>query len=165
MAIRIGKLDDSSLIARKLCAVRIVLAAAPEYLDRRGAPVAPEELADHECIIDTNFRDPFNWQFSGGNGAPALSVPVNGRLHFSNAEACLTAATAGLGISRLPSFIAGESLRRGLIRPVLPAREADALGLYAIYPPRVIWRLKCGPWWIFWWTVTRTSRNGIGAGR
>src|SRR5476649_1641864 len=134
LAIRIGRLDDSSLIARKLCQVRIVLTASPDYVAQHGAPLSPHELVNHNCIIDTNFRDPFNWQFGSITEQAQTSVPVSGRLHFSNAEACLTAAASGLGIARIPSFIAGPSLRQGMLLPVLSAMEVTPLGLYAVYP-------------------------------
>jgi len=134
LAIRIGRLDDSSLIARKLCQVRIVLTASPDYVAQHGAPLSPHELVNHNCIIDTNFRDPFNWQFGSITEQGQTSVPVSGRLHFSNAEACLTAAASGLGIARIPSFIAGPSLRQGMLLPILSAMEVTPLGLYAVYP-------------------------------
>ena len=132
-AVRIGKPADSSLIARKLCDARIVVVAAPSYLAARGEPADPAQLAEHDCIIDTNFRDPFVWQFRQ-DGA-TLSVAVTGRLRFSNAETCVAAAAAGLGIARVPSFIAGAGFRSGLLRPLLTAMEPAPLGLYALYPP------------------------------
>lgn len=135
IALRIGRLTDSSLIARKLCDMRIVLAAAPGYLQQRGMPASARDLAGHDCILDTNFRDAFNWQFQPPGGGEQLSVSISGRLHFSNAEACLTAAIAGLGITRIPSFIAGDGFKQGLIVPVLPQMEVAPLALYAVYPP------------------------------
>ncbi|KAA8998953.1 LysR family transcriptional regulator [Affinibrenneria salicis] len=135
VAIRIGKLSDSRLIARKLCDVRIVLAAAPDYLARRGEPATPHQLAEHDCIIDTNFHDPVNWQFRQRQGGTPFQVAVAGRVNFSNAEACMMAAAAGLGIARVPSFIAGRYFRAGGVRPVLPGWEGEAMGLYALYPP------------------------------
>lgn len=133
VAIRIGKLSDSSLIARRLSDIRVVTAASDDYLHQYGTPLSCQQLADHHCIIDTNFRDPNNWTFSVG-GEP-ISQPVRGRLHFSSAEASLTAAKSGLGIALLPTFIAAPALRSGTIRTVLAAHEVPPLGLYAVYPP------------------------------
>lgn len=133
-AIRIGKPADSSLIARKLCNVRIVLAGSPAYIEIYGEPQSPQDLAGHDCIVDTNFRDPLNWQFRDQD-AKLVSVAVAGRLRFSNAEACLEAAAAGLGIARVPSFIAGKLFQKGLVRPMLTEMEDEPLGLYALYPP------------------------------
>jgi DNA-binding transcriptional LysR family regulator len=132
-AIRIGKPGDSSLIARKLCDVRIVLAAAPVYLEIRGEPKTPADLSEHDCIVDTNFRDPGNWQFWMGNSEQ--TVPVTGPLRFSNADACIAAAEAGLGIARVPSFVAGASFRSGSLRPLLCAFEGEPVALYVLYPP------------------------------
>lgn len=131
VALRIGRLSDSSLIARRLCDMRVVIAASPAYLQQHGTPDDPQQLSNHHCIIDTNFRDPHNWPFGSGGA----TVAVSGRLYFSNAEACLTAAVSGLGIARLPTFIAGPALSAGTLLPLLPASEIPPLGLYAVYPP------------------------------
>ncbi|PKU22733.1 LysR family transcriptional regulator [Telmatospirillum siberiense] len=136
-AVRVGRPGDSSLIARKLCDIRIILCAAPSYLKVHGEPAAPQELSGHDCVIDTNFADPTNWSFQekGGGEAKTIAVPVRSRLRFSNAEACLAAAEAGLGIARVPSFIAGPRLKTGALRPMLQDWEDAAHGLYALYPP------------------------------
>jgi DNA-binding transcriptional LysR family regulator len=134
-AVRIGQPTDSSLIARKLCAARIVLVASRLYLDVRGTPALPNELIDHDCIIDTNFRDPLSWRFRIDSEQRPVATYVRGRLHFSNAEACVAAAEAGLGIARVPSFVAGARLRAGLVNPVLGQYEDEPLGLYAVFPP------------------------------
>jgi DNA-binding transcriptional LysR family regulator len=135
MAVRIGNPQDSSLIVRKLCDMRVVLTAAPSYLESRGEPRSPMDLASHDCIIDTNFREPFNWHFRTRSDAAGTSIPVSGRLRFSNAEACLAAAEAGLGITRIPSFLAGQRFRSGLLRPILEEFEDNPLGVNVIYPP------------------------------
>ncbi len=133
MAIRVGRPDDSTLIARKLCDVRIVVVAAPAYLDRRGAPEVPEDLAAHDCIIDTNFRgDPNRWTF--GPPETPRTATVRGRIRYSNAEACLRAAEAGLGLACLPSFVAGEALRSGRVLRLLAAFETAPFGVHALYP-------------------------------
>lgn len=133
MAIRIGKSVDSSLITRKLCDARIVLVASHEYLAARGQPVTLEELTVHDCIIDTNFRDPFDWSFNSPNGR--IAVTVGGRIRFSNGEACLAAAEAGLGIARIPSFIAGPRIREGHLVTLLPETEDLSHTIHAVYPP------------------------------
>lgn len=134
-AIRIGAPGDSSLIARKLCDARIVLVAAAPYLAAHGAPQRPADLLHHECIIDTNFRDPFNWRFRVGAEGQVETVAVSGRIRFSDGEACLAAAEAGLGIARLPSFIAGPRIQAGAVRPLLLGLEEGPHGVYALYPP------------------------------
>jgi DNA-binding transcriptional LysR family regulator len=133
MAVRIGRPADSSLVARKLCDVRIVVVGGSTYLDRMGEPSAPEDLAGHDCIIDTNFREPDRWPFQSPTGSP-LMAPVSGRIHYSNAAACLRAAEAGLGLACVPSFVAGASIREGRVRRVLQSFETTPYVVHAIYP-------------------------------
>lgn len=132
-AVRVGRPADSTLVARRLCPTRILVVAAPDYLARRGTPALPADLASHDCIIDTNFRDPLDWRFAGPEGP--LGVAVSGRIRFSNAEACLRAAEAGLGIAHVPDFVATESLRAGRVRAVLGDHADTPLGVFALYPP------------------------------
>lgn len=134
MAIRIGNLSDSSLVARRLGEVHVRFAASPAYLEQFGTPQHWQEIAQHQCIIDTNFRDPRHWPFAGSDGE-VVTVPVQGRLRFANTEACLQAAIAGLGIARLPGFIAAPALQRGDIVRLLENFETPPLGLFAVYPP------------------------------
>jgi len=134
VAVRIGNPSDSTLIARKLCDMRVVTAAAPAYLDQHGVPGDPAALAKRECIIDTNFREPFTWRFRSADGA-TITVPVKGRLRFSNAEACLAAAAAGLGVARVPGFMAGPCFRAGTVRRLLAEFEDRSFGVYVLYPP------------------------------
>ncbi len=134
LALRIGLLPDSSLIARKLSSIRVITVAAPDYLRERGTPDAWQQLADHECIVDTNFRDAFKWPFVGKNNE-VEEFAVRARLKFSNAEVCLQAACSGLGITRLPTFVAGDKLRSQEVVPVLAHSEVPPLGLFALYPP------------------------------
>lgn len=133
-AVRVGKPADSSLIARKLCDSRVVVAASPDYLAARGTPKTPADLEGHDCVIDTNFREPYRWQFKQPDGGTE-TVMMKGRLQFSNADACLVATLAGFGIARLPSFIAGPCLRDGRLISLLTERGYDDYGIYALYPP------------------------------
>jgi len=134
LALRIGSLTDSSLIARRLCPIRNVVVAARSYLERHGEPVHWSELEQHALIVDTNFRDPWHWPFRDAGQQMHLQ-PVRGRIKFSNAEACIEAACAGLGIARVPMFIAEKALNEQRVMPVLAAFEAPPLALYAVYPP------------------------------
>jgi DNA-binding transcriptional LysR family regulator len=133
MAVRVGRPDDSSMIARRLCAARLIVLAAPGYAAARGAPETPDDLARHACIIDTNFRDPGRWPFRDSDGSERM-VPVDGRIRYSNARACLAAAEAGLGLACVPSFVAGDALRAGRVRQILRAFEPAPLGIHALYP-------------------------------
>jgi DNA-binding transcriptional LysR family regulator len=128
-AIRVGNPTDQGLVARKLCRVGIVTIAAPDYLFRKGTPIRPADLAQHDCIIDTNFRDPHHWSFAQGQ-----KVPVAGRLSFSNASACVSAAEAGLGIACVPEFVAEASLAAGRVLRLLAEHSDSPLGVFALYP-------------------------------
>lgn len=132
VAIRVGKPVDSTLIARRLCDVRVMAVASDAYIAAHGAPSTPADLSQHVCIIDTNFRDPNRWPFQRSDGE-MTAVPVNGRLRFSNAEACLRAAELGLGIAYVPGFVAMNAVASGALRRVLEARGA-AYSIFALYP-------------------------------
>lgn len=133
LAVRVGRPTESSLIARKLCNVRIVVVASAAYLKKRGEPAAPEDLVQHDCIIDTNFLEPNRWTFRDADGKP-LGVPVSGRIRYSNAEACLRAAEAGLGLACVPGFVAGEAIRTGTVRRLLKHFETEPYSVHALYP-------------------------------
>ena len=132
VAVRIGQLADSSLIARRLAPVRIVTCAAPAYLHAAGAPAEPQDLAGHECIIDTNMREPFVWTY--GQGSQAHEVRVHGRLRFAGADACVAAARRGLGVASTPAFAAADDLRAGRLIPLLCAWEPQLIHVHAVYP-------------------------------
>lgn len=133
MAVRVGRPVSSSLIARKLCEVRIFPVASPAYLAQHGIPATPSDLTQHECILDTNLQDPNRWPLRDSDKDPA-AVPVKGRLRYSNAEACLKAAEAGLGLAFVPSFVSGPSIAAGRVKPVLTLFEPAPLGLHTLYP-------------------------------
>lgn len=132
-AVRIGHQSDASIVARKLCESRIVAAASPSYLGRNPAPAAPQDLAGHDCIVDTNFKDRDSWHFRAG-GKP-VTVKVRGRIYLSNADACVAAAEAGLGITQVPSFVAGDAIHAGRLVPLLRGMEPPSVPVQVVYPP------------------------------
>ncbi|WP_245620169.1 LysR family transcriptional regulator [Phenylobacterium immobile] len=132
VAVRIGRLTDSSLIARKLAAVRMVTCASPDYLAKHGEPKTPYELGLHETIIDLNLRDPFQWDF--GQATACVYVRVDGRLRFSSPDACVSAGRAGLGIVRTPAFVAADDLKAGRLVPLLCGYEPAVIHVHAVYP-------------------------------
>lgn len=135
-AIRIGRPRDSSLITRKLCDARIVLAASDAYLRRKGEPTHPSDLVTHDCVIDTNFRDALIWRFRDPDaGGEQFAIDITGRLRFSNGDATLAAASAGFGIARIPSFVAGPLLTTDALKPILARYEDEPLGVHVLYPP------------------------------
>lgn len=132
VAVRIGHLSDSSLVARKLAAVRMVTCAAPSYLAGAGVPLTLADMAAHEAILDTNARDPTLWRF--GRGGDAHEVRVRGRLRFNGAEACAEAGLRGFGILRTPAFAVADDLRAGRLTPVLCNYEPEEIYVHAVYP-------------------------------
>lgn len=133
LAIRVGRPVDSSLIIRRLCAVRIVVVAAPGYLDRHGSPAVPSDLAHHACIIDTNFREPNRWPFRTRDGDVEM-VNVSGRIRYSNGEACLQAAALELGLACVPAFVAADALRSGRVTQLLSSFEMEPYDVHVLYP-------------------------------
>lgn len=131
-AIRVGQPQDSVLKARKLGVMRIQIVAAPAYLDRRGTPRFPAELAGHDIVTDTNFPRPDDWAFRQDGQPLSLSLP--GRLRLANAEACVIAAIAGLGITRVPDFISAPAIRAGKLVSILADVVEGESGVYALTP-------------------------------
>jgi DNA-binding transcriptional LysR family regulator len=134
IVLRIGRLADSSLIARRLCAVQRIPVASPTYLARHGTPRHPADLAGHNCLIYTNVTPPDVWQFIGQGGSQ-YSVTVMGSLRANSAAALQPATLGGLGISLQPDFATAEALARGDLVALLPDWQAPPLGLHLITPP------------------------------
>jgi DNA-binding transcriptional LysR family regulator len=128
LAVRVGRPTDSSLVGRKVGEMRLLLVAAPAYLARRGEPSSAEDLAAHDCVLDTNLRDPGRWPVAGRR------VAVAGRLALSDPRACLLAAEAGLGLALTLDFLAGAALAAGRVRHVLPDLVNEALPVHALTP-------------------------------
>ena len=134
VAIRIASLADSSMIARKLSAFRIVTYCAPQIIAAHGRPEHPSELAGLPCIVDTNLRSPLSWAYRAGK--EKLTVPVRGRIEVNSPTAAVSAALAGLGFSRGPWPLMRRHVEAGTLTMVLDDYELADLGIYAIYPHR-----------------------------
>lgn len=135
MAIRITRLQDSSLIAKRLSAFQTVVCAAPDLLARLGKPERPEQLSDLPCIVDTNSRSRNNWQFSNQDGS-MMSVSVRGPIEVNSPLSTMAATIKGLGFSVLPYFVANNELAKGTLVPVLEDFMLNDGGIYAVYPHR-----------------------------
>jgi len=133
LAIRIGRLQDSALIARRLAPCRIVIAAAPAYLAAHGTPAHPHDLAGHNCLGYAYATREGEWFFHGGDGRP-VTVKVRGNLVTNNGDALLAAGLAGQGIIRVPTFMVGDTPIDGALRIVLPDWRAYDLTIHAVYP-------------------------------
>ncbi|TFW29293.1 LysR family transcriptional regulator [Duganella callida] len=125
VALRIGQLPDSSMMAVRVGSVRRVICASPAYLAAHGTPKTPRELSAHDCITFEVLASKRAWVF--GAGKTELSVPVHSRLSVNTAEAAIDAATLGVGLIRVLSYQVAESLRRQSLQVVLDHYEAEPL--------------------------------------
>lgn len=132
LAIRIGALSDSRLIARRLCTNKRVLVASPAYVERRGEPKTPEELSEHATVIYTGFARPREWKLVGPNGI--VSVGVTGRLATNNLDVLVTTAKQGRGITVGPTMAVYDALASGELVRVLDDYEFEQSAIFAVYP-------------------------------
>ncbi|GBD44224.1 HTH-type transcriptional regulator PgrR [bacterium HR40] len=132
LAVRIGRLPDSSLVARRLGEARTFCVASPAYLARRGRPRHPRELIDHDCLRYLNGRELQAWSFEQ-NGRRVV-VPVRGRFIANNGDVLRDAALADFGIARLPSFLVARDLAAGRLEPLLEDWTTTGFGIYAVFP-------------------------------
>lgn len=133
LAIRIGDLSDSSLIARRLAPNRRVVCAAPAYFAQLPVPEQPQDLVDHNCLVYTYRASRNDWRFDGPEGEE--TVQVSGNLEANSAEALQSAVLSGLGIGLLPMWLIGADLKAGRMIEVLPQYHVPDSAVYAVYPP------------------------------
>ena len=134
LAVRIGHLSDSTLIARKLFDARTVVAASPGYLEKHGTPATPEDLVDHSCLVYSNLRDPDRWAYTDKDGK-RRHVSVGVKMRAGSGDFLCEAAADGLGIVVQPTFIAHEAIREGRLVPILEDFGWPVTPGYAVYPP------------------------------
>lgn len=136
LAIRIGALDDSTLVARQLANNRRVLCAAPDYLRRRGTPRTPQDLARHECLVLVGSQGRQDvWRLGDGAGGE-IAVRVRGRIEANTGELLSDAALAGFGIALHSTWHVGADLRAGRLVQVLADYPLADTGIYAVMPQR-----------------------------
>ncbi|PTB91248.1 LysR family transcriptional regulator, partial [Marinobacter sp. B9-2] len=130
IALRIGHLKSSSLVAKRIAPVRVVMCASPDYLNRYGTPQSPEDLRDHRYLnysyIDLDASQPLlrGLQQSGRNHSNDMIS--------NNGDVLVAAAIAGAGIALQPTFIAGSAIKEGKLQVILPEYEPELMGLYAV---------------------------------
>jgi len=134
VAIRIGRLTDSSLIARRLFDVKAVVCASPHYLNVHGHPETPEDLQNHECLVYSNLADPRKWQYEDRDGNTGVA-PIAAALTASSGDFLCNAAAHGMGIVIQPTFIASQAIRAGQLVPILTDYTFPISPAYAVYPP------------------------------
>ena len=134
LAIRIGKMDDSNLIARKISEMNSVLVASPSWIAQNRPINEPKDLEYVDCLIDSNRRDGTRWSFLN-NGKPE-TVKVSGRFTVNSAVASARAAIDGLGISLSPNFAVRQAIGEGKLQVLLEDYQPPQIGIYAVYPHR-----------------------------
>jgi DNA-binding transcriptional LysR family regulator len=134
LAVRIARLQASSLVSRQLTSTRMILCASPEYLQRHGMPEHPSDLARHAVISYTLLATGEQWDFEGPKGP--VSVKVAPRMRTNSGDTCCAAALKHQGIVLQPSFLVGGHLASGALMELLPNYRSIQLGIYAVYPTR-----------------------------
>lgn len=136
LAIRIGQVQEQSLVARRLTNNRRLLCAAPAYLKRRGVPKSPEDLREHDCLLMMGAKGPRDqWTLTAPDGTET-TIRVRGRLESNMGEVIRDAAIAGMGISLHSAWHVCEDLLAGRLTQVLPKYQLAPSAIYAVMPPR-----------------------------
>lgn len=138
LAVRIGGLADSSLIARKVSRATMITCVAPRYLSLFGTPEEPDELSEHACLCYSLVSSATVWTFTRpapeGGKPQEVAVKVKPALLANNGDAIAKAAIGAMGICRQPSFIVGEALRDGALVPLFPEWDGQEIPIHAVYP-------------------------------
>jgi len=135
LAIRIGPLEDSSLIAKKIGSSPRVVVASPEYLVNHGRPKKPADLVKHDCLFYSLQKSPDLWYFNSTQEGDE-SIRVNGRIKASSPDAVCDATLEGLGISILGEWYVRKHLKSGRLIKILPDFKPTAFDIHAVYPER-----------------------------
>lgn len=140
LAVRIGELPDSSLVAARVGAIRRVVCASPAYFAANGTPQHPSDLAAHDCITFEGLMSPTAWNFPIGRAD--VSVPIHSRLAVNTAEAAVDAAIAGVGITRVLSYQMTYAMRAGRLAIALPKFEPTPPPVSLVYAGQRLLPLK-----------------------
>ncbi len=134
LAVRIGALPDSSLIALRVGEVRRVVCASPDYFAERGVPAHPDDLVGHDGVIFDGLPSPLSWVFRVKRAEPAeVMVPIRSRLTVNSANAAIDAAIAGLGVTRVLSYQIADAQRSGALQIVLQDYEPPPWPVQLVY--------------------------------
>jgi len=133
VALRVGDMEDSSLIARLLMPCSFHVCASTEYLEKNGSPLYPDELSKHNCLIYSQGQKATSWGFKDKDGK-ILNVKVEGNLHSDTGNLLMKAALNGNGIFIAPTYMVANALKEGQLKTVLDDYSSAMPGLYAVYP-------------------------------
>jgi DNA-binding transcriptional LysR family regulator len=138
VALRLGKLADSSLGARTLGVNPWLMVASPDYIREHGAPEVPQQLGEHSVLIYSSVQGNDLWRLHSNTGE-AITVPVTGRFRSNNLSGVLAAARSHMGIAALPWYVAADSLAGGSVVPVLGDYQLPEQEIHAVYPsPKLV---------------------------
>ncbi len=140
VAIRVGQLPDSAMVATRLGEIRWVTCASPAYLAARGRPATLDALGDHDCVMFEGLYSSNRWQF--GRGKQAVAVPVRPRFAVNTADAAIAAAIAGTGITRVLSYQVAAAVGAGKLELLLEDVEPEPLPVHLVYPATSFLPLK-----------------------
>lgn len=133
IALRVGSMEDSSLIARRLMASKLHVCASPEYWRKKGKPIHPNDLKMHNCLVYSQSRSSDTWSFKGEN-TEKLRVKVTGNLKSGAGNIILDAGLKGQGVFIGPTYMVEKALKAGGLEQVLEAYSVTTTGLFAVYP-------------------------------
>lgn len=133
LSIRVGRLAESSMVAKKLATLRMILCASPAYLQQHGTPQTPQDLKSHQCLCYSSNSLVPEWRLMQKDGTP-WSVEIKGHLHANNGDVLRSAALEGAGIAFLPSFIVGSDLQASTLVSILADYVPSDSAIYAVYP-------------------------------
>ncbi|MDD2723483.1 MAG: LysR family transcriptional regulator [Methylovulum sp.] len=134
VAIYLGALDDTSMVARKLASSSMIVCGSPDYLARYGIPQTPEDLIGHSCLVNWASSPRNKWQFKSESGHTV--VTVSGRMQANVADANRVAAIDGLGLVMLASYVVARDIEKGKLKAVLENYTLPPLDIHAVYPHR-----------------------------
>nr|WP_299690965.1 LysR family transcriptional regulator [Hydrocarboniphaga sp.] len=160
LAIRIGELPTSNLIAARVGATRHVVCASPDYLARHRSPRTPPDLLDRACVTFGALSSSYHWSFRAGSST--TTIPVRSRLVVSTAEAAVDSAIAGIGITRVLSYQAANALQSGTLLRLLKGFETKAMPINLVYKPQPLLPLKLRAFLDFAKPTLRAAVAGLG---
>jgi len=137
IALRVSALADSSLRARRICAIRTPIVAAPSYLEKHGRPQHPRELVDHQTMIYTGVANPDMLRLHHPQEGE-YAVPLHGRIRSNNGDCFLPSVCAGHGIAMLPDFIVWRAVAEGKLEQILPDWSRTPIALNLLTPPNTL---------------------------
>jgi DNA-binding transcriptional LysR family regulator len=133
LALRFGDLEDSTLIARKLTDMKVVVFSSQEYLIKHGEPKHPDALSTHDCLVFSSSVDPSHWKFKMGRRT--FVVPIKGSFRSNSPLAIVNMVLGGLGIGRVPIYILEQYIKNGELKVLFDEFNTADFALNAIYPP------------------------------